>query len=249
MYQNLLVKKEGKVYWIILSRKTKANAINLDMWKNLREELTKASSDPEVRVIALTGDGKYFSAGEDLNDLKDAKAMNSSVSLFLDSVRPVFDLILKSPKVVISVVNGPAVGAAVELVFASDIAIADSSSFFMLSQGRVGVGPALSLSLGVGVVGRKRLLNMLLTGRKVGADEALQWGMINEVYTGNPTDTVNRYAEEISRVPEILIRITKEIIARQLYLLDYNSSFREIAMFIHSEEARLGIDSFLSKKR
>lgn len=249
MEEKILSEKNGKVYWIKLNRDEKANAINLDMWRGLNDEINKASQDKDVRVIALSGEGRYFSAGEDLSDLENARTFESSLAIFLDSIRPVFESIMRSPKVVISVVNGGAIGIAVELVFASDLALAHKNSYFMLSQGNVGVGPALSLSYGSLNLTKKRVIEMLLTGRKVKADEALEWGMINYVYEDEPSKLVNMIAEQVSRIPELLVRVTKEVSARHLYLFEYNSAFRDIAMFIQSEEARKGISSFVKNDK
>jgi len=249
MSDSLLTSKDGEVYWISLNRPERANAINVDMWKKLKQQLDTACEDSEVRMIALTGSGKYFTAGEDLNDLDSSETFNSSLNLFLDVIRPVFETIIRAPKAVISVVNGAAIGVGVELVFASDLAIAHKDSYFMLSQAKLGVGPSLSLSLALPVLGKKRLFYMVTTGKKVSAKEALEWGVVNELYDGEATEVVKRIAQEISKVPKTLTRLTKEILARQLYLLDYTSSFRDIGMFVQSEDARKGIRSFISNKK
>lgn len=248
MSDNLLSSKEGGIYWVRFNREEKANAINIDMWKGLKELLATASEDKDVKIIALTGRGKYFTAGEDLNDLDRSDTFESSLNLFLDYVRPVFESIIRTSKVVVSVVNGAAIGVGVELAFASDLAIAHRDAYFMLSQGKVGVGPPLSLSFALPVLGKKRLFEMLVTGRKVEAEEALNWGIVNELYDKDADSVLKRYEQEAAKIPEILTRLTKEVLAKQLYLLDYSSSFRDIAMFVQSEEARRGISSFTKKK-
>ncbi len=234
MSDNLLSSKEGEVYWIVFNREEKANAINIDMWKGLKELLASASEDKDVKIIALTGKGKYFTAGEDLNDLYKSDTFASSLNLFLDYVRPVFESIIRTSKVVVSVVNGAAIGVGVELAFASDLAIAHKDSYFMLPQGKVGVGPSLSLNFALPVLGKKRLFEMLITGRKVEAEEALKWGIVNELYDEDANPILKRYAQQAAKIPEMLTRLTKEVLARQLYLLDYSSSFRELGMFVQS---------------
>ncbi|MGC9165161.1 MAG: enoyl-CoA hydratase/isomerase family protein, partial [Thermoprotei archaeon] len=149
----------------------------------------------------------------------------------------------------IAAVNGPAYGAGVELTLASDLAVAVKDSYFSLSQGRIGVGPALALAIGLPVLGRKRLLEMILTGRKVTAEEAYEWGMINYVVNKNDLEGwIINIVKEMSLTTPLLTRIIKDVMMRQLSLIDYASIFREIALFSLSEETRSGIKRFLEKR-
>ncbi|MEM3832622.1 MAG: enoyl-CoA hydratase/isomerase family protein [Thermoprotei archaeon] len=235
-------------YWIFLNRPEKLNAINVKMWDSLKNELIDASKNKNVRVIVISGIGRFFCAGEDIEDLNSLKSFDDALNLFLDHIRPVFELILRSPKPVMAAVNGPAYGAGVELILASDLAVAVRDSYFSLSQGRIGVGPALALVIGLPALGRKRLLEMVLTGRKVTAEEAYEWGMINYVVDKNDLEKwVISVVKEISLTTPLLARITKDVMMRQLSLIDYTSIFREIALFLLSEEARIGIKQFLEK--
>lgn len=247
---NLSIKSEihENTYWIFLNRPEKLNAINLKMWESLQNELLQASENKEVRVIVISGSGKYFCAGEDIEDLYSIRSFEDAVNIFLDHIRPVFDLILKSPKPVITAVNGPAYGAGVELTLASDLTIAVKEAYFSLSQGRIGVGPALALAMGLPVIGRKRLLEMVLTGRKITAEEAKDWGLVNYVVNKDDLEKqVLMIANEISLTPFLLTRIIKDVMMRQLNMIDYMSIFREIAFFSLSEETRSGVRKFLEK--
>lgn len=236
------------IYWIFLNRPDKLNAMSLKMWDDLRNELTVASQSKDIRAIVISGVGRFFCAGEDIEDLNSIRSFEDAMNLFLDHIRPVFELILRSPKPVIAAVNGPAYGAGVELTLVSDLAIAVKDSYFSLSQGRIGVGPALALIIGLPVLGRKRLLEMVLTGRKVSADEAYEWGMVNYVVDKNDLERqVIDVVKEISLTTPLLTRIIKDVMMRQLNLIDYMSIFREIALFSLSEETRSGVKRFLEK--
>ncbi|MEM0287580.1 MAG: enoyl-CoA hydratase/isomerase family protein [Nitrososphaerota archaeon] len=244
----IISEKKDNVYWLTLNREDKANAIDIEMWEGLKNYLEDASNDQDIRIVAITGKGRYFSAGEDLNDLYSASSLDASLSLFIKHIKPVFDIIVKSGKVITAVVNGPALGVGVELVLACDLAIAHSESYFMLSQGRVGVGPALALSLAPTSVSRKRMIEMLLTSKKVDAKLALQWGLINDIYIDDAEGKVKSWAKEIGKVPESLVKITKERLSKHLYNFDYDSSFREIAEYVLTKETKEGIKSFLERK-
>lgn len=250
MVFNLSIKSEVRenTYWIFLNRPEKLNAINLKMWEDLQNELLQASENKEIRVIVISGNGKYFCAGEDIEDLYSIRNFEDAVNIFLDHIRPVFDLILRNPKPVITAVNGPAYGAGVELVLVSDLTIAVKEAYFALSQGRIGVGPALALILGLPIIGRKRLLEMVLTGRRVTAEEAKNWGLINYVVNRDELEKqVLMISNEISQTSFLLTRIIKDVMMRQLNIIDYMSIFREIAFFSLSEETRSGLKEFLKK--
>jgi enoyl-CoA hydratase/carnithine racemase len=163
-------KEENKVFWIILNRPEKANAISAQMWRSIAEKLDEGSTSPRSRVVALTGNGRFFCAGEDIMDLSRAATFTAAFDLFIGTIRPVFDRMLRCPKPVVAAVNGQAVGAGTEIVFACDMAVASPDASFSLAQGKRGIGPALGLTLGMPVLGRKRLSEAALTGRKFSAD-------------------------------------------------------------------------------
>lgn len=240
--------KDG-VYWIILNRPEKLNAINLEMWNKLRVELNKGAENPDIRAIVITGSGRFFCAGEDIRDLDSIKNFEDAVRIFLDYIRPTFELILKNPKPVISAVNGPAYGVGVELVLASDLAVANKEAYFSLSQGRIGVGPAIALIIGLPILGRKRLLEMVLLGRKVFADEAVNWGLINKVAYKDLEDEVSEMVKDLSKTTPLLTRMIKDVMLRQFNIIDYTSIFREVALYSLSEETRSGIKQFLERKK
>lgn len=240
-------RKDGDVFWIEIDRQNKANAIDVATWKELLRSVRESSEEKGIRVIALKGSGSYFSAGEDLSDLLSASTFEASLNLFIDKVRPVFEAIMRTPKVVISVVNGPAIGVGAELVFASDIALMKKDAYLSIPQVRLGVGPPLAMTFALPVIGKKRLFEMALTGKRVEADQALEWGIVNAIYEEDPGQLVAQYADMVKNVPESLVRLMKESLSRQLLLLGYEASFRDIAMYLQSEAARNGIRSFFER--
>jgi methylglutaconyl-CoA hydratase len=242
-------KEENRVFWIVLNRPEKANAIDQGMWKAISVKLDEGAASSSARIIALTGRGKNFSSGADMADLAKASTHAAAFEFLLGTVRPVFDRILRSPKPVVAAVNGPAVGGGAELVFACDMAIAHQDAYFSLSQGRYGIGPALGLTLGVPVLGRKRLADMALTGRRVSASEAERWGLVNSVADGKLETAVEKLAEHVSETPPTLIRAMKEVLLRQMTLAGYESAFSYFAMFLQSQEAKAGTERFLSRKK
>ena len=242
-------KEDKSVFWVIINRPEKANAIDQGMWKQLAEKLDEGALADSARVIALTGKGKYFSAGADMADIASAANQTAAFEFLLGRIRPVFDRILRSPKPVVAAVNGPAIGGGAELVFACDMAVANRDAYFSLAQGRYGIGPSLGLTLGVPVIGRKRLADMALTERRVDAMEAERWGLINSIAKGSLESEVEKLAEYISETPPTLIRAMKEVLLRQMSLAGYESAFSYFAMFSQSQETKAGTARFFSKKK
>lgn len=231
-----------------MNRPEKANAINAQMWRGIAEKIDEGTASTGSRVIAITGTGEFFSAGEDIKELDNASDFASALDLFVGTIRPVFDRILKSAKPVVAAVNGRAIGAGVELVLACDMAVANPDASFALAQGKSGIGPALALTVGMPTLGRKRLAELAMTGRRFSAEEAQRWGVINSLATEGLVTEVERLAEEVSQTPPTLIRLIKEVLLKQFSIVGYESAFDYIAMYSQSQESRKGIDKFLSRR-
>lgn len=240
-------REKNNAFWIVLNRPEKANAINEEMWRAIADRLDEGSKSPSSRVVALTGTGRFFSAGEDISDLSGATTLTAAYDLFMGTLRPVFDRVLKSPKPVIAAVNGQAIGAGAEIVFACDMAVATPDATFSLAQGKRGIGPALALTLGMPVLGRKRLAEAAMTGRRFSAAEAEEWGVVNSIAQGGLEAEVERLAGEVAQTPPALTRMMKEVMLAQMSMLEYESAFHHIAMYSQSQETRQGISNFFTK--
>ncbi|KAJ3075193.1 hypothetical protein HDU98_008919 [Podochytrium sp. JEL0797] len=127
----------GPVLTLSLNNPKRANALTSQMCNQLLEALDAAEKDPSVRVVVLTGEGKYFSAGMDL-----ARASDGSNAPF-DAAMAVFRRIKDFPKPTIGRVNGPALGGGVGLLFSTDIRIAVDHAFIQLAEVKRGLIPAI----------------------------------------------------------------------------------------------------------
>lgn len=235
--------------WIVLNRPEKLNSLDRESWILIQEYIKRANDDSNIKLIVLTGSGEVFCAGEDLNDIFSSSTINESLTLFYKYVLETFELILKSSKPILTVINGPTYGVGVELVLVSDLAIAVENSCFMLSQGRLGIGPAIALGIGLTSVPRKKLLEMVLTGKPITAMEAVEAGIINAVMKRDEVEGyVERLVEDLSLIPDSLVRIIKSISSKYMELLDYKTVFRELALYIVNEETRNRVKHFLERK-
>ena len=172
--------EDDRLLWIKLNCPEKLNVLNLKMLKELHSALVKADKDGKVQAILITGVGKAFSAGADLNELM---RCNFEEGLrWLKAYLRVIEVIRETGKPVIAAVNGVCVAGGHEIAMACDLVIAGESA--RLGQPEVIVG---STAMGLGVqllpliVGEKRAREMLFTGRLLSAEEAYHFGLVNKV--------------------------------------------------------------------
>ncbi|MEV5384449.1 enoyl-CoA hydratase/isomerase family protein [Streptomyces sp. NPDC052721] len=173
------VERAGPVTVLQLSNPGKKNAFDRHMLDRLTTELVRASRDPEVRVIVLTGSGDAFCAGGDISGMGDKSDATSHLTYLTDHIHTVSRTLISCPKPTIAMINGPAVGAGLDIALACDLRVAARSAVLREAYVRVG------LSAGDGgawllprIIGRGRALDLLLTARAVNAEEAEDIGLV-----------------------------------------------------------------------
>jgi enoyl-CoA hydratase len=183
---------EPQIGLVTMNRPDQLNAINLEMLREFRELFDMLSGDDRIRVVVITGAGRGFSSGADLNDAvvhKDREPF-ADPETFMRIVQESYgSLILgmrKIPQPVISAVNGPAAGGGFCMTLASDIRIASPEAYFVASFINIGLsgGELGSSFLLPRLVGLSRASDILYTGRKIMAEEAEKIGLVNKVVPG-----------------------------------------------------------------
>jgi len=180
MTQGLVdVEREGEVAVLTMKRPEKRNALSLGMMRELERAIVALGEDAEVRAVVLRGEGAAFSAGHDLHELVGRK---------VDAYRAVFDACVELmtaigsiPQPVIAEVAAVATAAGCQLVAACDLAVASTQATFATPGVRIGLfcsTPMVALSR---AIGRKRAMEMLLTGDPIDAATACAWGLVNRV--------------------------------------------------------------------
>jgi enoyl-CoA hydratase len=180
---------EPHIGLVTMNRPDQLNAINLDMLDDFRELFALLSEDDQIRVIVITGAGRGFSSGADLNDAVTHKDSGpfADPETFMRTVQESYgSLILgmrKIPQPIIAAVNGPAAGGGFCMTLASDIRIASPEAYFIASFINIGLsgGELGSSFLLPRLVGLSRASDILYTGRKVTAEEAEKIGLVNKV--------------------------------------------------------------------
>lgn len=241
---------EGPVARLTLNRARKRNALSLELMDELLGALRCASSEPEVRVIVLEGAGPAFSAGHDLGEM-----IGRDTAFFqtlFDRCTEVMECIHRLPQPVIAKVHGMASAAGCQLVAACDLAVASERAQFATPGVKIGLfcsTPMVPLSR---AIGRKRALEMLLTGRPITADTALEWGLVNRVVPAHALDaeTAALIASVADSSP-LTVAIGKEAFYSQIDLDEhkaYDLTKTVMSLNARADDAQEGMSAFLSKR-
>src|SRR5439155_309263 len=170
----LRIERQDGVTTLTLDRPEVGNALDDALVARLGEALAACAADPAVRVVVVTGAGKVFSAGADLNWMRRMRAAGAQANL--DDARrtqAVFAAVAELPRPVVARVNGPARGGGVGLLAAADIVVASSEAHFAFSEVRLGIAPAMIAPFVIARVGAARARRLFCTGETFGAADAL----------------------------------------------------------------------------
>ncbi|WP_439621221.1 enoyl-CoA hydratase/isomerase family protein [Hyphomonas sp.] len=254
-YENVLLDISGGVARLTLNRPDAANAMNLDLLRELAEALLECDESHDVRAVILTGNGRFFSAGGDLaafaGDLDRLSFLLKQLTLHLHAA---VSRIARMRQPVIAAVNGPAAGAGMALAAACDHVIAADTANFTIAYTAAGLSPDGSSTWALPRrIGPARTRELMLTNRRLSAAEALDWGLANEVAPAADLATrtnalATRFAAgptaAYGRVKELLAASATNNIETQMEL-----EARAIADSARTADAREGIDAFLSKRK
>jgi len=243
--QILYEKKEG-VAWVTLNRPEVLNALNRATWSELAQAMDLADEDKEVRVVVITGAGRAFCAGDDINDLAtikdafDAKAYFKEIS---QAIRKVEEF----RKPIIAAVNGLAYGGGCEITMVCDMAIASENARFAQPEGKIGAWPPLAAVRLPSIIGKQKALEIMLTGEPIDAKEAERVGLVNKVVPPEQLkDAVIEMAKKIMRVAPLSAELIKTTVNKKIE--DMDSIIDATAMLFSSEDLREGAIAFLEKK-
>ncbi|MCU1260855.1 MAG: Enoyl-CoA hydratase [Bryobacterales bacterium] len=248
----LLSARDGAIATLTLNRPERFNPLSSAMIAALQASLDSIAQDPSVRAVVLGGLGRGFCAGHDLKEMR-AHA-NDKVwqrRLFDDCSRVMMTL-TRLPQPVIARVHGIATAAGCQLVSMCDLAVAADIATFATPGVNIGVfcsTPAVGVARNVG---RKRAMEMLLTGELIDARTALAWGLVNRVVAPGELDaTLKEFTDIILARSRAVIRLGKETFYQQLdpnLQPAYDLASETMACNMLLEDAAEGIDAFLAKR-
>ena len=247
---HLLLERDGGTARVTLNRPDRRNALSLALMAELRETLEALGADPATRAIVIAGAGPGFSAGHDLGELvgRDAEFYDR----VFDECTRLMETVHRVPQPVIARVHGVATAAGCQLVAACDLAIAEEGARFATPGVRIGLfcsTPMVPLSR---AIGRKRALEMLLTGRMVDAATARDWGLINDVVPADELDAaVAALAERVAEASPRTLAIGKQAFYEQVERDEagaYELTKGVMAANAQIADAQEGICAFLDKR-
>ena len=249
-YQHLLRSTEGQLAIITLNRPDRRNALSLDLMLELIDCLDEIGVDTGIRAVILAAAGKVFSSGHDLSEMV-GRTVNDYRRIF-DVCTELMTKIQSIPQPVIAQVQGIATAAGCQLVATCDLAIASEQAQFATPGVKIGLfctTPMVALSR---AVGRKRAMEMLLTGKLVDATTAAEWGLVNRVVAADQLESeTRRLACQIAEASGFTIALGKQAYYTQIDLDQpkaYAYAKEVMTMNSLAHDAQEGISAFLEKR-
>ncbi len=213
-FETLLYQINDSVLTITLNRPDKLNALTPTLLRELKVAMEQAGADSQVRVVVVTGAGRGFCSGADLMTASQymAEGKLSFSQMLTSTYNPLILTMQSLTKPVIAVINGVAAGAGMSLALACDYRLAAESASFIQAFVKIGLVPdSGSTWMLPRLIGMTRAMDMMLTGRKVSAQEALDWGMVNRVVAdGQLSETAHQIASDFAAMPTRTLGLIKQ---------------------------------------
>lgn len=254
-YKNLLLESvEPGIRILRISRPKALNALNSETLVELKDALLDASRDSKVRVVVLTGEGeKAFIAGADIVEMRD-KSPADGVS-FARGGHEIAKLLETMPKPTIAAVNGFALGGGTEMAISCDFIVASDNAVFGQPEVSLGIIPGFGATMRLSkFVGLPRAKELIFSGRKVKADEALRIGLVNAVYpAAELLDRVLELARTISRQSASAVAKAKALLNEFSETVGLNvkidAETQAFGNLFSSPDQREGMEAFIEKRK
>ncbi len=193
-----------------LNRPDVRNALNIEVRSRLADEVARHAADPAIRCLIVTGSDKVFASGADINEM----AQNGPVEAMARNVQKYWRAISDCPKPLIAAIEGYALGGGLELALCADIIVAGEGAKLGLPEVKIGILPGGGGTQKLArLIGAKRAMLLLMTGRMFGAAEALAMGVISDMApTGQALPRAIEIAREIAAMAPIAVQQIKEIV-------------------------------------
>jgi isohexenylglutaconyl-CoA hydratase len=247
--ETLLVEIDDFTAHITLNRPEARNAMNFKMVEEIVETFDSLRNNREVRCIVLSGADGTFCAGGDIKEMRENTVPDSNHQTNLDTM---LRTVNQSSQVVIAKVDGAALGGGLGLVCVSDIAIANDNAQFGLPEVRLGISPAFISPYVLQRIGLTRTRELMLTGRRFGSVEAMDYGLVHITCTAEDMNAcVNSKLNEIRQCAPGAIAATKDLIFTVMEnppdeTVEYRANL--LNTLRSGEEAQEGMKAFIEKR-
>jgi enoyl-CoA hydratase/carnithine racemase len=244
------VMREGPVAVVTLNRPERRNALSLELMQELIGCLDEIGRDAEIRAVILAAAGKVFCSGHDLSEMSGRNVVE--YRRIFDVCAELMQKLQAIPQPVIAEVHGIATAAGCQLVASCDLAIAAEEASFATPGVKIGLFCTTPMVALTRAIGRKRALQMLMTGEMVPARTAAEWGLINDVVPAAELQAATRkLAAKIAEASPLVVAIGKQAYYTQIDLDQpkaYAYAKEVMSMNAMAADAQEGIGAFLGKR-
>jgi len=252
-YKTIICEEHGKVVVVKLNLPESLNAISKDLTEDLDNVLNALEKDAKVAALVITGAGRAFCAGANLNEILHLEGVTAFYNM-LKKVQLVINRVADYSKPVVAAVNGPALGGGLELCTACDICVASDNSVFGLPEINVGVLPgAGGMTRLSRMVGPHRARQLVMTGDKISAGQAKEMGLVWQVAPPEKLQaTALELAARLAEKPPLAIQAAKRVINSSGFIdlttaMDYEAG--SVAMLFGTRDCREGLQAFVEKRQ
>ncbi|HEX7673634.1 MAG TPA: enoyl-CoA hydratase-related protein [Bdellovibrio sp.] len=237
----VLTKIENDILWMTLNRPEKSNAYNFEMATQLRDEFQRASANKNLRALVLSGNGKNFCTGADLEWMSHATDLSEKENQAdLKVLKELYESALNLDIPIVCLAHGRIYGGGLGLVAVSDIVVCDTSTDFALSEAKIGLVPGIITPLVIHKIGASHFAEASLTARVFSADEALRWGLVHHLVSQQDHSAkANLILREISENSARSLAEIKKTIRDQFFASDIlQRMLSSSAKMRHSDDFR-----------
>ncbi|MGO9019993.1 MAG: enoyl-CoA hydratase [Syntrophobacteraceae bacterium] len=250
---SVLLENDPPIGWLTLNRPEIRNALSLEMINAVRDAIDKVEKDSRVSILVIRATGPAFSAGHDIREMTRKHESVSELREIFTECNKMMLKIHELPQPVIAQVHGIATAAGCQLVAACDLAIAETGARFATPGVKIGLFCTTPMIPLVRVVGRRRAMDMLLSGRFISAEEALQFGLVNKVVPADKlAEETRNWALELAQASPFVLSLGKKAFYSQVDLDErsaYDYAKEVIAMNCLAEDAFEGMSAFIEKRK
>lgn len=254
-YHYIQYNTKERVTYITLNRPEKRNAFNEQLVNELKQAFTTAEKDVNTKVVILNANGKVFSAGADLAYLQSLQSYSYEENLTdSNNLKELYEYIYSFKKVVIAQVEGHAIAGGCGLATVCDFTFSIPEIKFGYTEVRIGFVPAIVMVFLLKKIGELKTKELLLTGKLISAEGALEMGLINKIFSKETiSEEVYGFAQELcTKTSGESLELTKKMIAN-IQSMNYSDAFNFAAEMNAkaraSNDCKKGIASFLNKEK
>ncbi len=250
-FKTIIASKEGPLGIVKLNRPEARNALNNAMVKELMQVFDEFEKDEGVRCVVLTGDDVAFAAGADIKEMADMTAVQMAMT---GHFFPLWDKVGRFPKPTVAALSGFVLGGGLELAMSCDVLVASETTQLGQPEINIGVMPGGGGTQRLArAVGKYKAMEMILTGRRIGAEEARELGLVSMVVPKEAyLSEAKKVALEISSKSPVAVRLAKMAVNKAFEMglgqgLDFE---RELFYLLFaSEDKTEGMKAFIEKRK